>query len=166
MSEPGSERTRTYSWHDPLTLVKDAQGRSGLEVMRAIVDGTFPKPPIADTLDYELVEVGEGLAVFEVTPKEFHYNPIGLVHGGLAATLLDSAMGCAIHTTLPASAVYSTIELKVNYIRALTLTTGKVRAEGRVIHVGGRTGVAEARLTGADGKLYAHGTTTCLIIRG
>jgi uncharacterized protein (TIGR00369 family) len=104
--------------------------------------------------------------VFAVEPAEYHYNPIGLVHGGLACTLLDSAMGCAVHTTLPAGTGYTTLELKVNLIRPLTRETGRVLCEGTIIHVGGRTATAEARITDAAGALYAHATTTCMIFRG
>ena len=111
------------------------------------------------------VEVEEGRAVFEGKPAEYHYHPIGVVHGGLAATLLDSAMGCAVHATLPVDVSYTTIEINVNYLRALTSETGTVRAEGRVINVGGRVALAEGQVTDAAGTLYAHGTTTCLILR-
>jgi uncharacterized protein (TIGR00369 family) len=111
------------------------------------------------------VEVEEGRAIFEGEPTEYHYNPIGVVHGGLAATLLDSAMGCAVHSMLPVGVGYTTLEIKVNYLRALTSETGTVRAEGRVIKVGGRVAVAEGRITDAAGNLYAHSTTTCLILR-
>lgn len=165
MSEDAGERRREYSWQNPNALSDLVGKRSGLELLQEIVNGTLPKPPIADTLDYELTEVREGHAVFEVVPAEFHYNPLGVVHGGLAATLLDSAMGCAIHSSLPAEVRYTTIELKVNYIRAMTTATGRVRAIGDVIHVGGRVAVAESRIVDAEGKLYAHATTTCIILR-
>jgi uncharacterized protein (TIGR00369 family) len=111
------------------------------------------------------VEIEEGRAVFACEPAEYHYNPLGVVHGGLAATLLDSAMGCAVHSTLPVGVSYTTIEIKVNYLRALTSETGAVRAEGRVIKVGGRVAIAEGRVVDEAGNLYAHGTTTCLILR-
>lgn len=165
MSEDAPERRREYTWHDPAAMAELVGKRSGLELLQAIVAGTLPKPPIADTLDYELTEVREGHVVFDVVPAEYHYNPLGVVHGGLAATLLDSAMGCAVHSALPTGARYTTIELKVNYIRAMTTATGKVRAEGSVIHIGGRVGVAEGRIVDAEGKLYAHATTTCIIFR-
>jgi uncharacterized protein (TIGR00369 family) len=107
----------------------------------------------------------EGGATFAVNPAEYHYNPIGAVHGGLAATLLDSAMGCAIHSTLPAGASYTTLEIKVNFVRPMTAETGRVRCEAKIIHVGGRTATAEGRIIDDAGKLYAHGTTTCLVLR-
>jgi uncharacterized protein (TIGR00369 family) len=157
-------RTRTYSWSDPTLDPVDLE-RSGLDNLRALIAGERPRPPMANTLDFVLVEVGEGRAAFEVTPSEFHYNPIGSVHGGLALTLLDSAMGCAVHSTLPAGATYSTLEVKVNMTRVITATSGRLRCEGATIHVGRRTATAEGRLVDADGRLYAHGTTTCFIVR-
>jgi len=116
-------------------------------------------------MDFQLVELEEGRAVFAVDPAEYHYNPIGVVHGGLAATLLDSAMGCAVHSMLPAGTGYTTLELKVNFIRAMTAETGRVRAEGKLIHLGSRTATAEGRVIDESGKLYAQATTTCLILR-
>ena len=130
-----------------------------------MIAGELPRPPISSLMDFGLGEVEFGRAVFEVVPAEFHYNPIGVVHGGLAATLLDSAMGCAVHTTLPAGVGYTTLEIKVNYLRPLTTETGHVRAEGRVIHSGGRTATADGKVVDMNGKLYAHGTTTCMIFR-
>jgi uncharacterized protein (TIGR00369 family) len=138
--------------------------RPGLELMRAIIDGTLPAPPIAHSLDFVLVEVEEGHAVFQGAPKFDFYNPIGSVHGGWIATLLDSCVGCAVHSALPAGKGYTTLELKVNYVRALTDRSGPVRAEGRVIHLGGRVATAEGRLVDAAGKLYAHCSTTCLVM--
>jgi uncharacterized protein (TIGR00369 family) len=138
---------------------------SGLEYLRKIVQGELPRPPISALLDFGIIEVREGIAVFAVKPAEYHYNPIGVVHGGLAATLLDSAMGCAVHSTLPAGAGYTTLEIKVNYIRPMTVETGVLRCEAKVIHVGGRTATAEGRIVDEDGKLYAHGSTTCIIFR-
>ena len=138
---------------------------SGFEFLQKIVSGELPRPPIAALLDFQIVELQEGRAVFAVNPAEYHYNPIGVVHGGLAATLLDSAMGCAIHSMLPAGAGYTTLELKVNFIRAMTAETGRVRGEGKLIHLGARTATAEGRVIDESGKLYAHATTTCLILR-
>jgi uncharacterized protein (TIGR00369 family) len=158
-------RTRTVSWEDPRALAEAGRGLSGLAYLRKIAAGELPRPPFGALLDFGLSELEEGRAVFTVEPAEYHYNPIGVVHGGLAATLLDSAMGCAVHSTLPAGAGYTTLEIKVNYVRALTAETGTVRCEATVIHVGGRTATAEGRVLDANGKLYAHGTTTCLIFR-
>lgn len=160
-----STRSRTYSWQDPMSVAAAAQTMSGLEFLRAIQSGRLAPPPIAETLGMRLVDVAEGRAVFAVEPAEYHYNPIGVVHGGLAATMLDSAMGCAVHSALPAQTPYTTLEIKVNYDRPLTRETGPVTCEGKIITLGSRIATAEARVVGADGKLYAHGTTTCLIMR-
>lgn len=159
------ERTRTVSWEDPAALAEVGRGLSGIEYLRKIVAGELPRPPISALMNFGLVELSEGHAVFSVEPAEYHYNPIGVVHGGLAATLLDSAMGCAVHSVLPAGVGYTTLEIKVNYIRAMTADTGLVRCEGKLIHLGGRTATAEGRVLDEDGKLYAHATTTCLIFR-
>ena len=146
-------------------LVRPAQatGLSGLQLMQGQADGLFPRAPIGATLDFILVEVAHGRAVFQGQPGAAHLNPLGTVHGGWFATLLDSALGCAVHTALPAGKAYTTLELKVNMIRALTPQVPRVRAIGQVIHVGSQTATAEARLVGPDGKLYAHGSTTCLV---
>ncbi len=159
------QRTRTYTWDDPLAGLSAARSLSGLEYLRAMQRGELPGPPIAATLNFTIETIEEGRVIFAVEPAEYHYNPIGVVHGGLAATLCDSAMACAVHSTLPAGTGYTTLELKVNYIRALTKETGPVRCEGQTIAVGGRIATAEARLTDAAGTLYAHATTTCLIMR-
>jgi uncharacterized protein (TIGR00369 family) len=124
----------------------------------------IPHAPVAELLGFTLTELGEGQASFELDPGERHYNPLGTVHGGIAATLLDSAMGVAVHTTLDEGQRYTTLELKVNFVRAITEETGRVVATGSVIHRGGRVATAEARLTDADGRLLAHGTSTCLIM--
>ncbi len=158
-------RTRTVSWEDPKGLAEAARGLTGLEFLKKVVSGELPRPPISALMNFGLAELEEGRAVFTVEPAEYHYNPIGVVHGGLAATLLDSAMGCAVHSTLPAGAGYTTLEIKVNFVRALTAGTGEVRCEARVIHVGGRTATAEGKVLDAAGKLYAHATTTCIIFR-
>lgn len=158
-------RTLTVSWEDPRALAEAGRGLSGLEYLQKIVAGELPRPPISALMNFGLSELGEGHAVFTVEPAEYHYNPIGVVHGGLAATLLDSAMGCAIHSTLPAGVGYTTLEVKVNYIRPMTAETGVVRCEAKVIHVGGRTATAEGKVIDASGRLYAHATTTCIIFR-
>ncbi len=158
-------RTRTYGWSDPAPGAAAARGMSGLEYLHAIARGELPRPPIMDTLGIDGAEFEAGRAVFTVVPAEYHYNAIGVVHGGLAATLADSALGCAVHSTLPAGAGYTTLELKVNFVRPLTTETGRISCEAKVIHAGGRVATAEARVTDADGKLYAHATTTCMIFR-
>jgi len=138
-------------------------GKSGLQIMSAILQGELPFAPIGQTLDFVLVEVGEGRAVFQGTPGPAHLNPLGTVHGGWYATLLDSALGCAVHTMLPVGRGYTTAELGVNLVRAIGSKAPRVRAEGKVIHCGRQLATAEARLYGPDGTLYAHATTTCLV---
>ncbi|MDD2545822.1 MAG: PaaI family thioesterase [Burkholderiaceae bacterium] len=138
-------------------------GLSGLQIMQAMLRGELPTPPMAHTLDFRLIEVGEGLAVFQGTPGAAHLNPMGTVHGGWFATLLDSALGCAVHTRMPPGRGYTTAELGVNLVKALTPQVPRVRAEGRVVHCGRQLATAEARLVGPDGTLYAHATTTCLV---
>lgn len=158
-------RSRTFTWQDPISTAEASKAMSGLDFLLAIVAGTLPQPPIAAMLNMRLAEVTEGRVVFAADPAEYHYNPIGSVHGGVAATLLDSAMGCAVHSMLPAGVGYTTLEIKVNYVRAMTRDTGPIRCEGVVIHLGGKVATAEGRLTDATGKLYAHATTTCIIFR-
>jgi len=149
-----------------MPVAEAARRLPGLEFLRAIRDGRLPPPPMAALLGFQLVEVDPGHAVFEVVPGERHYNPIGVVHGGLAMTLLDSAMGCAVQTHMPAGAGYTTLEAKTNLVRAITGDTGKLRAIGKTVHVGKRMATAEGRLEDAAGKLYAHATTTCLVLGG
>jgi uncharacterized protein (TIGR00369 family) len=163
---PETTRTRTITWEDPMPSAQAVRTMSGLEYLRALQAGELPPPPIAVLMGMQLAEVSEGHAIFTAEPAEYHYNPIGVVHGGLAATLLDSAMGCAVQSTLPAGTAYTTLEIKVNYLRPLTRDTGLVTCEAKVIYTGGRIATAEGRLTDADGKLYAHGTTTCIVLRG
>lgn len=160
-----STRTRTFSWDDPLEMAAVIADLSGLERMRRVIAGELPQSPIARLMNFLMVEAGDGRAVFEGVPEEYHYNPIGMVHGGFAATMLDSAMGCAVHTTLPARVAYTTLELKLNFLRPVKTDTGLVRAIGTVIHAGRTTALAEGRLVSADRTLYAHATTTCLIFR-
>ena len=159
------QRKRTVSWHDPMFGANAARTMSGLDYLRAIEIGEIPPPPIATLLGFKLKRVDSGNAVFELEPGEYHYNPIGMVHGGVASTVLDSAMGCAVHSTLPAGTGYSTVELKVNFIRPLSTETGTLHCEASVIYTGGRIATAEGKLVDKDGKLYAHGTTTCIIFR-
>ena len=139
------------------------RGRTGLQTLQAIFVGELPRPPIGDTLDFVPIHMDAGVAVFQGRPQLKHYNPLGSVHGGWFATLLDSALGCAVHSALPAGKGYTTLELKVNIVRALTDAVPLVRAEGKLIHLGRQVATAEARLAGPDAKLYAHATTTCLV---
>ena len=166
METEQKKRTRTVTWEDPLIVPRAAAGRSGLELLQEMIARRLPPPPIANLMGFTIASVEEGRAVFEGEPGEYLYNPIGVVHGGYAMTLLDSAMGVAVHTTLKAGERYTSLETKVNFVRPITLDTGLVRCEGNIVHRGGTIATAEGRLTAAgDGKLLAHGTTTCLIAR-
>jgi uncharacterized protein (TIGR00369 family) len=138
-------------------------GMTGIQVMQAMLRGELPFPPIARTLNFQLLEASEGRAVFQGTPGPDHLNPMGGIHGGWYATLLDSALGCAVHTMMPAGRGYTTAELGVNLVKAVTTKVQRVRAEGKVLHCGRQLATAEARLYGPDGTLYAHATTTCLV---
>ena len=160
--EEEAVRARLRPAHAPAPTLRPS-ALSGLDTLNAIFAGELPPPPIGETLDFVPIRMAHGQAVFQGRPMRRHYNPLGTVHGGWFATLLDSAVGCAIHTTLAAGRGYTTLELKVNLVRALTDAVPLVRAEGQVIHVGRQTGTAEGRIVGPDGKLYAHATTTCLI---
>lgn len=159
-----SERTRTYSWEDPFALRDAMAGRSGLALMQAMARGEIPPPPIGATLGFRLVEAERGHAVFECEPAEYHYNPIGSVHAGLALTLLDSAMGLAYVTTLDAPAPWTTLEVKANFTRGMTVDTGTIRCIGSVIHPGRRVITTEARIVDAGQRLLAHGSSTILVL--
>src|SRR2546427_1085720 len=154
MTEYQEQRTRTVIWNDPAPALRAVQTMSGIEYLKAMQSGELPPPPITALIGMAMVEVSEGRVVFSAEPAEYHYNPLGTVHGGITATLLDSAMGCAVQSMLPHGGGYTTLELKVNYLRPMTSKTGTVYAEGKIIHVGGRTATAEARLMDASGKLY------------
>jgi uncharacterized protein (TIGR00369 family) len=161
-----TERTRTYSWEDPLVLAERMAGQSGLELMQLMAKGEIPPPPIAQTLGFRLAEAERGHAVFECEPAEYHYNPIGVAHAGLAMTLMDSAMGLAFVTTLDEPVAWTTLEVKTNFTRAITVDTGLVRCTGTVVHPGRTVATTEARVEDASGKLYAHGTSTILVLGG
>ncbi len=165
MSDAAPQNTRTVTWRDHREGLAGARTLSGLEYLRAMMRGELPPPPIAVLMGFTLAEAQEGRAVFEVKPAEYHYNPLGSVHGGLAATLLDSAMACAIHTTLPGGAGYTTMDLHVTFVRGIAHDTGKLTCTGEVIHVGGRMATAQGRITDEKGTLYAHGVTTCMLFR-
>lgn len=147
-----------------LVPIETARSLSGFQLLSRIMEGALPQPPIQCALDFRLVQVERGFTAFAGCPKFDYYNPIGSVHGGYTASLLDSCMACAVHSTLEAGYSYTTLEIKINYVRAITSDTGEVRAEGRVINSGKRIATAEGRLVDSSGKLYAHGTTTCLIL--
>jgi len=164
--QPDAElRERTFSWDDPVAIARAAAGLSGAEFFNAIAAGAVSAPPIMQALDLEAVAFSEGRAAFRVTPQEFHYNPLGTVHGGVFATLLDSACGCAVHTMLPADVFYTSLDLSVKFLRPVTVDTGPITAEGTVVHLGRRTALAEAKLTDAAGKVYATATSSCILLR-
>jgi uncharacterized protein (TIGR00369 family) len=164
ISEEPVARQRTHEWVDPMTSAAAVGTMDGLTMMRAIVTGELPTPPIASTLGFEIESVDRGEAVFRLKPAEHHYNPLGSVHGGVYATLLDSATGCAVHTMLPVGAGYTSLDLNVKFVRRLTVDTGAVRCVGRVVHFGRRTALARAELLDEGGNLLAEATSTCLII--
>src|SRR3989442_4782199 len=161
-----TKRSRTITWADPFAIPKATAGKSGLGALREVYEAGLRRPTIAETMDFTGVHVEEGKAIFEGEPAEYLYNPIGVVHGGFAMALLDSAMGCAVHSTMKVGERYTTLEVKTNFVRPITVDTGRVRCEGVVIHRGGTIATAEGKLIAIDsGKLLAHGTTTCLIAR-
>ncbi len=149
---------------DPVAVAARGLELPGIDYVSAIFGGELPPPPIAELMGFRGVEAERGRAVFEMEPGPEHYNPIGSVHGGIALTLLDSAMGCAVHTTLDAGVRYTTLEVKTNFVRPITADTGLIRCEGTVLHRGSRIATAEGKLTDGAGRLLAHGTTTCLIM--
>ena len=164
-SDGAGRRQRAYEWDDPAVAAAAARELDGLSFFRAIMDGRLPAPPIMATLGIRAVSFEPGKAVFEVTPAEYHYNPIGSVHGGVYATICDSACGCAVHTLLPAGAFYTSIDLDTRFIRPITLAAGRLLCEGTVDYIGSRTALAKARLINAEGKLFAQATSNCLIVR-
>jgi uncharacterized protein (TIGR00369 family) len=163
MTDDTVEFREGYLYENPATLAAAAQATDGLTVLRGIRDGSYPPAPISLTLGFRLIEVDHGRAVFEGTPAPWQYNPIGTVHGGVLSTLLDSAAGCAVHSTLPAGRGYTSLDLSVKFLRAVTVSTGKIAAHGRVLNSGRRTALAEAQIKDSNGKLIAHATSTCML---
>jgi uncharacterized protein (TIGR00369 family) len=164
-STESATRSRTLEWSDPVATAAAGAELAGLDYMRTIIAGELPRPPISLTMNMRPIEIEEARVVFAGEPGEEHYNPIGMVHGGYAATILDSALGCAVHTTLPAGVAYTSLGLEVKYLRPITRDTGRVLCEGVVVHRGRRQATAEARLTAEDsGKLLATGTSTLMIL--
>ncbi|MGY5031385.1 PaaI family thioesterase [Streptomyces sp. 900116325] len=156
-------RSRTYEWVDPAISAATVGRATGLEFVREIATGRLPGPPIAATLDFTLDEAEHGRVVFSLVPGEEHYNPIGSVHGGVYATLLDSAAGCAVQSTLPQGVGYTSLDLTVKFLRPVTVDTGRIRAVGTVVSSGRRTALAEARLLDEKDRLLAHATSTCML---
>ena len=156
-------RTRTYQWEDPAILAEAAGRLAGIDFLRELHAGQLPGPPVSYTVDFTLDEVEPGRAVFSLTPGEEHYNPIGSVHGGIFATLLDSAAGCAVQSTLPQGMAYTSLDLTVKFLRRITVDTGTVRAVGTVISSSRQTALAQAQLVDATDRLLAHATSTCML---
>ena len=158
-------RSRSYQWGDPMLSAMAARTSAGIDVLRALAAGELPAPPILATLGFELESVEPGRVVFAVDPAEYHYNPIGSMHGGVYATVLDSATGCAVHSLLPAGVGYTSLDLSVKFLRAVVVATGRIRCVGTVTHLGGRMALAEARLTDGRDRLLATATSSILLIR-
>jgi uncharacterized protein (TIGR00369 family) len=159
------DRTRTFSWSDPGEVHQNLRSLSGVEFLKRVASGELPPPPMAQLMNIRLSEVERGRVVFEGTPAEYHYNPLGVVHGGMAATLLDSALGCCVNSCLDAGDFYTTLELKVNYLRPITLDTGRLRAIATVVHIGRTTALVEGKIFDDADKVYAYASSTCLIRR-
>jgi uncharacterized protein (TIGR00369 family) len=159
-----TERTRTYAWADPYEIASHIGGRSGIETLRAMRDGELPPPPIMATLDFDRIDVpGEGQVEVFLTPKEFHYNPLGSVHGGVISALVDTAAGCAVHSSLPANMGYTSLDLHTRFLRPVTVASGQLRCVGSVTSKGRQTALGESHLYDAAGRLVAHATSTCLL---
>jgi uncharacterized protein (TIGR00369 family) len=158
-----TERTRTVTWEDPKAAAAIGQTMAGIDYLQAIIDGKLPAAPIARLMGFSIAAVSPGTAIFKLPIGDHFYNPIGSVHGGVAATLLDSVMGCAVHTLLPQGRAYSTLEIKINYLRPMTDALAEVTAEGRVVNLGRKAAFAEGKIVDAAGKIYATGSTTCAV---
>ena len=158
-------RSRTFTWGDSAITRAAVRDLAGLDALKRVMAGDLPAPPMGRLMNIRLVEVERGYVVFEGTPEEYHYNPMGIVHGGMAATLLDSAMGCCVHSCLDAGDRYTTLDIKVSYLKAMTVATGLVRGIAKIVHIGRTVALAEARLVDANDTIYAHATSTCLIKR-
>ena len=165
MPSVSNSRTRTFTWEDPTLLHQNLRGYSGLDFLQKVLAGELPPPPMAQLMNIRLAEVARGFIVFEGVPQEYHYNPLGVVHGGMAATLLDSALGCCVNSCLDAGDVYTTLELKVNYLRPITVESGRLRAIATVVHIGRTTALVEGRVLDNQDKVYAYASSTCLIKR-
>jgi uncharacterized protein (TIGR00369 family) len=158
-------RERSFSWADPMETASFGAGLSGMEFFTALIEGRVPAPPIMQTLDFAGFRFDEGRVSVSLIPQEFHYNPLGSVHGGVYAALLDTVCGCAVHTQLPAGVFYTSLDLSVKFLRPVSIETGPVTAEGSVVHLGRRTALADARIFDESGKVYATATSSCLIMR-
>jgi uncharacterized protein (TIGR00369 family) len=160
---PDVARTRTYSWTDPTLNAAEIGRRSGLDMLRSMGRGELPPPPIMHTLGMDGIEADEGRVAFTMRAQEFHYNPLGTVHGGVLSTLLDTSTGCAVHSTLPAGWGYTSLDLTTKFLRPVTVASGLLRCEGIVISRGRTTALAEARIFDEAGRLVAYASSTCLL---
>lgn len=160
-----TQQTKTITWVDPRPQAAQALTMSGLDYLQAMMDGSIPPPPIASHINLEMLEASPGVAIMAATPDESHYNPIGSVHGGFFATLLDSVCGCAVQTTLPAGTAYTSLDLNVSFLRGITTDTGRVVATGRVTKPGSRAAFVEASIVDSAGRLLATATSTCLVFK-
>jgi uncharacterized protein (TIGR00369 family) len=158
-------RNRTYNWEDPALLASQANQLNGLEFLEKMIKAELPFPPLLHTLDFKVSAIHPGRAEFTFQPQEFHFNPLGSVHGGVITAVLDSAMGCTLHSVLPLGTGYTTIDIKVNFLKSVNIKTGLMRATGAIINQGNRTALLEARLIDENGKLYAFATSTCMILK-
>lgn len=156
-------RKRIYEWSDPLESAAKAKTMSGMEYLQAMNNGDIPLPPLLHTLGFTKPDIEQGEVIFSFEPQEYHYNPIGSVHGGVITSVLDSAMGCTLHSILPAGSGYTTLELKVNFLKAVSHKNKKMIAKGKIIHSGKSTALVEADLRDEEGKIYAHSISTCMI---
>ena len=159
-----ADRTRTYTWEDQSAFIAAAQEHTGAELLTMMSDGRIPMPPVAATMDFASFDLADGVVTVTLEPNEFHYNPLGLVHGGVIAMLLDTVAGCAVHATLPAGVGYASVDLTVKFLRPVTVRTGLVTAVGRVTHSGSRTSLAEATLSDSQGRLLATAISTCMTL--
>lgn len=157
------QRSRTFSWDDPAASAAHLGTRSGRDVLQAMIDGTLPAPPVMHMLGMDDMSAEDGRVVVHLTPQEFHYNPLGTVHGGVLSTVLDTAAGCAVHSTLPSGVGYTSLDLSTRFLRPVTVASGRLRCEGTVVSAGRRTALAEAKLFDATDRLVAHATSTCLL---
>jgi len=158
-------RSRSYSWNDPNESLDEARNTTGLDYLQGILEGNIAGPPILDTVDFQILSVEKGHVVCEFHPKEFHYNPVGSVHGGIITTILDSAIGLSLLSTLPKGYTFTTLELKVNFIRKMTKETPALKTKTKIIHQGNTTALLESDLLDIQGKIYAHAVSTCLILQ-
>ena len=162
--DKGKMRTRSVSWSDPAISVEAVRSLSGIDFVRKIMNGDVPAPPTFELIGFRLTSVEPGQVVGALDPDEFHYNPMGGVHGGIVCFLLDSVMGLAVHSQLPTGNLFATLEAKVHFVRPISAKTGILMAQGKIVHPGSRIATAESRLVDMNDKLFAHGTATCMVI--